>query len=431
MTIWSTASSRAVWTACILLVIVLFPAMARAQEQAPAAAPQQPAAAQQAAPAQPAPAPASAPAAASAAPAAAEQQGTYAIRQGDTLWDIANAFYRDPFLWPLIWKSNPSIVDPDLIYPGNTLTIPSLAPVERAMSAPEEPAPVQEKAVEKPVQAAPGAVQTAAAAAAAPEPEATVPGFLLRRPAGPTVTEEETPASGSRLIVPEDAPVPIMDKYAMLRAGFIGEETSPDYLEGSVEDTARGSESGNIVSFDQEVYIVVRSRETVNPGDRFIIYEEVHEVRHPITGKRFGKLYKVNGVLKVTGAKEKGVYIARITLSFDAAVRGNMLAPYQEPTLTYPSKQKQTKNLSGHILEVTDQQSVVAQTYVVYLDKGKEDGVDPGDTFTVMSEPSPQTGVRRPIGEVQVYVVKARTATAIIRKSSDAMSKGYPVVFKN
>jgi hypothetical protein len=250
-----------------------------------------------------------------------------------------------------------------------------------------------------------------------------------------TTQEMETPAAGSTLILPEEVPVPIMDKYAMLRAGFISEESSQDYLEGSVEDTAKGSESSNLVSFDQEVYIVVRSRETVNPGDRFIIFEEVHEVRHPITGKRFGNLYKVNGVLKVTGpatkANEKGVYIARITMSFDAAARGNMLAPYQEPTLTYPSAQKQTKNLTGYVLEVTDQQSVVGQTYVVYLDKGKEDGVDPGDRFTVMSEPSPQTGSRRPIGEVQVYVVKARTATAIVRKSADALSKGYPVEFKN
>jgi hypothetical protein len=414
-------SVRALWIACILLVISLFPATAWLQEQAPAASPQPAAGQQQASPtapdqAQPAPAP--------------EQQRTYEVRQGDTLWDIANAFYRDPFLWPLIWKSNPSIVDPDLIYPGNALIIPSLAPVERAMSAPEEPS-AGGTIVEKQAPAAPGAVQTPTSAAVAPE---EAPSIFRQRPLE-TTQEMETPAPGSKLILPEEVPVPIIDKYALLRAGFISEESSQDYLEGSVEDTATGSESGNLVSFDQEVYIVVRSRETVNPGDQFIIFEEVHEVRHPITGKRFGKLYKVNGVLKVTGAamaaKEKGAYIARITMSFDAAVRGNMLAPYQEPTLIYPSAQKQTKNLTGHVLEVTDQQSIVGQTYVVYLDKGKEDGVDPGDRFTVMSEPSPQTGARRPIGEVQVYVVKARTATAIVRKSADTLSKGYPVVFKN
>jgi LysM repeat protein len=355
---------------------------------------------------------------------APEQQTKYEVRQGDTLWDIANAFYRDPFLWPLIWKSNPSIVDPDLIYPGNALIIPSLAPVERAMSAPEE------KIVEQ-APAAPGTVQTATSAAVAPEETASI----FRQKPLETTQEMEVPAPGSTLIMPEEGPAPIIDKFALLRAGFISEESSQDYLEGSVEDTAKGSETGNLVSFDQEVYIVVRSREAVNPGDQFIIFEEVHDVKHPITGKRFGKLYKVNGVLRVTkpamGANEKGVYMARIIMSFEPAVRGNMLAPYQEPTLIYPSAQKETKNLTGHILEVTDRQSLVGQTYIVYLDKGKEDGVAPGDRFTVMSEPSPQTGARRPIGEVQVYVVKERTATAIVRKSADTMSKGYPIEFKN
>ena len=412
MTSRSILSVRSVRSALILLVIALFPATAWLQE-----------------PAAVSPAPPQQPAAASTPAPAAEQSGKYDIRQGDTLWDIANALYRDPFLWPLIWKSNPSISDPDLIFPGTALVIPSLAPVERAMNAPEEKV-IQEKAVETTEPVAPAAVQ-AAAPDVVPQEESSSPSIFRQRISesaaagtGPAL------ATGSNIVLPEDSVKPIMDKYAMLRAGFISEEPSKDYLEGSVEDKAKGSQSGNLVSFDQEVFIVVRSRETVNVGDRFVIYEEVHDVKHPITGRYFGKLYKVNGILKVTGTKEKNVYIARITLSFDAAVRGNLLAPYQEPTPIYSSAQKQAKNLRGHILEVTDQQSVVGQTYVVYLDKGKEDGVDAGDRFTVISEPSPQTGVRRPIAEVLVYIVKARTSTAIVVKSADAISKGYPVVFK-
>jgi len=430
MTSRSPVSFRAIRIICTVHIIALFPATAWLQEQSPA-----PAAQQQSAPAQPAPT-SSTPAAAPAAPTpSTEQQSTYTIRQGDTLWDIANTSYRDPFLWPLIWKSNPSISDPDLIYPGTALIIPSLAPVERAMSAPVETTPVQEKVVqEKDVEKgepAASAAAPSAASATVPQEETTASFLFRQRPSESAAPS--APAAGSKVILPEDTVKPIFDKYAILRAGFISEEPSQDYLEGSVDDKAKGSQSGNLVSVDQEVYIVVRSRETVNPGDRFIIYEEIHKVKHPVTGKYFGRLYKVNGVLSVTEAKDKdkGVYLARITMSFDAAVRGNLLAPYQEPSLIYPSAQQQAKNLTGHILEVTDQQSIVAQTYVVFLDKGKEDGVDPGDRFTVMSEPSPQTGVRRPIAEVQAYVVKARTATAIVRKSADVVSKGYPFVFKN
>jgi len=408
MTSRSIPSARAVRSALILLVIALYPATAWLQE-----------------PAAVSPAPPQQPAAASTPAPAAEQSGKYDIRQGDTLWDIANSFYRDPFLWPLIWKSNPSINDPDLIYPGTALVIPSLAPVERAMSAPEEPAQVTEKVVQEKAEP----VATAAAADTAPQENTTVSSLFRPRPSEAEATS--APALGSKIILPEETSKPLIDKYAMLSAGFVSEESSKDYLQGSIEDPTRGVQGSSIIGYDQEVYLVVRSREDVNIGDRFLIFEEMHAVKHPVTGRNFGKLYKVNGVVKVTGTKEKDVYIGRITLSFDAAMRGNLLAPYQEPTLLQPSQERQTKNLTGYILDVPDRRSISGQADIVYLDKGKEDGVDPGDRFTVMSEPHPSTGVRRPLGEVQVFVVKARTATAYVRKSTDALSKGYPVVFKN
>jgi hypothetical protein len=413
MTNWSIPLVRSVRSVLTLLVVSSLPAAAWAQEQSTgtAAAPQ-PAAGQQIG--------LSAPAAGSP-----EQPGKYVIRQGDTLWDIANAFYRDPFLWPLIWKSNPSVNDPDLIYPGNTLVVPSLAPVERAMSAPEEAAPVQEKAVAEKVQEQPSA-------AVPPQEEVEAPSLFQKRVSVEGLTPEpEKPAPGSRIIVPADAPVPIMDKYAMLSAGFVSEEDSKDHIKGSVDDPAKGVIGSNILGYDSEVYITVTSRETVNIGDRFLIYEPMHDVKHPETGRNFGKLYKVNGILKVTGAKETGVYTARITLAFDASMKGNMLAPYQEPALIYPAKQKQEKNLSGHILEVPDRRTISGQVDIVYLDKGKEDGVEPGDRFTVMSLPNRGTGVRRPIGELQVFIVKSRTSTAVVRNSIDTMTTGNPFVFKN
>lgn len=420
MTSRSIPVVRAVRSVLILLAAASFPATAWVQEQpaGPGASSQRAAGQQQNG---------------QAAPAAAspEQPGKYLIRQGDTLWDIANAFYRDPFLWPLIWKSNPSVNDPDLIYPGNTLVIPSLAPVERAMSAPEEAAPVQEKAVAENAQEQPAAAPSDAAVAP-PREEAEALSVFQRRVSIEGVTPEpEQPATGSRLILPEDAPVPIIDKYAMLSAGFVSEEDSKDHIKGSVDDTAKGAETSNLLGYDHEVYIAVTSRETVNIGDRFLIYEPVHNVKHPETRRYFGKLYKVNGILKVTGPKEAGVYTARITLSFDSAVKGNMLAPYQEPALIYPARQKQEKNLTGRILEVPDRRSVSAQVDVVYLDKGKEDGVEPGDRFTVMSLPDKETGVIRPIGELQVFIVKSRTSTAVVRKSIDTMTTGNRFVYKN
>ena len=47
----------------------------------------------------------------------------YQIRWGDTLWDIADTYYRNPWLYPRIAKYN-NITDPDFIVSGTYITIP-------------------------------------------------------------------------------------------------------------------------------------------------------------------------------------------------------------------------------------------------------------------------------------------------------------------
>ncbi|OPX55712.1 LysM domain-containing protein [Oceanospirillum multiglobuliferum] len=47
----------------------------------------------------------------------------YLVQTGDTLWDLANRFLNEPWLWPQLWHENPQIIDPDKIYPGDELRL--------------------------------------------------------------------------------------------------------------------------------------------------------------------------------------------------------------------------------------------------------------------------------------------------------------------
>jgi len=48
----------------------------------------------------------------------ADTPEVYTVVEGDTLWDITERFYGDPYRWPRVWSYNPDITNPHWIYPG-------------------------------------------------------------------------------------------------------------------------------------------------------------------------------------------------------------------------------------------------------------------------------------------------------------------------
>ena len=43
---------------------------------------------------------------------------THIVRDGETLWDITQRYYRNPYAWPRVWSYNPDVTNPHWIYPG-------------------------------------------------------------------------------------------------------------------------------------------------------------------------------------------------------------------------------------------------------------------------------------------------------------------------
>jgi LysM domain len=321
--------------------------------------------------------------------------GTYTIKKGDTLWDISKRRLSDPFAWPRIWKDNPFIHDPDLIYPGQVIKLP------------------------------PGVT-------IAPQAEVTPP--------PPPAPEEETPFVEKGKLTPELPPVsegniitlppplerqPVATPQAILSAGFLEEnhaETRP--IEGSPSPR-------ELYGMMDELYV---KADGVKVGDRFIIGRYETEIKNPETKELLGTLVRVTGVLDIEGPRD-GFMLGNISEAFTDIRDTDLLFPYQAPLIVYEpvSYNPKAEGLSGYIAAVKGDRKDSGQTDVIYINKGALDGVLPGDKFIVArSGGEASNGGMLPeveIGRIQVISVRGTTAAAKILTSTEPLVVGYRVYY--
>ncbi len=255
-------------------------------------------------------------------PGRAEER--YTIRKGDTLWDISQRFLKDPLKWRKIWRWNPFITNPHLIYPGETIR---LAPPERIEKIQE----VEE--VVKPQQIR--------------EKKKVTPKVL-------TISRPE-----------------------FKRTGFISEEE----FRGS--GVIIGSKEGNITLGEgDEVYVSLA--EGVRVGKRYLIVEPLKEVKHPRTGKRMGYMVEPVGVLRVT-AQGKETYIGRIERSYREIFKGARLTTFEPPIKEVPIREK-APFVEATIVAALEDKITLGKRDIIYIDKGASDGLEVGNILYIYRE---------------------------------------------
>lgn len=336
----------------------------------------------------------------------------YTVREGDTLWGISNAHLRNSFLWPKLWRNNRSILNPDLIYPGNVIELPG-----------EEPAP-RTALVET-------AQPTAPALPSLPPPTVEPPTVEKIEKPAPVEVEKSVEVT---VPIPE-APVPEvkpLDQGLLAASGYI--------LTGQrgVGVVVGARDNRELIGLDETVYLLAMKGSQLRVGDRYTVFRMVRKVYHPRTGKYMGNLIRILGMAEVIGAnpREKTVS-AKVLISYDSIQKGDLLMPVEAPegasderaTAVSPSGHE----LRGVIVEVKEDRVAQAQSDVVYLDRGRQHGVRAGDRFAVVREGqktdyfSPGGGVRLPrrvIGELEIIAVQEATATAKVLQNTEVIFKG-------
>ena len=210
------------------------------------------------------------------------------------------------------------------------------------------------------------------------------------------------------------------------------------YSSGSIQRSTPQDGFVNVITGDNQttgdhmilgsrdiLYLRLKNPGDVAPGDPFTIYRRSHKVFHPTTGQYMGHLVNRLAVVEVIDV-DKELTTVRIVRAYGAVSPGDPVMKFVLPTDEGAAvNQPSAGDVEGRVVEFQSNMGImnlVAQRNVVYVDRGREDGIRPGDRMDVIR--SGGNLPRRVVGELKILSIEDRTATALITKSISRILKG-------
>lgn len=218
--------------------------------------------------------------------------------------------------------------------------------------------------------------------------------------------------------------VRILDRALAFSSGMI-EKTSP--MDGTVNlITGDNQASGNrmLLGKGDSLYLKLDNPADVAAGDLFTIYRRVRKVFHPVTREYLGFVVNRSAVVRVTAA-DHPLTTAEIVVNYGPVSPGDPVTRFKDPIPdATTSSAMDVSDLEGMIIELQADRAMtlVSQSNVVYVDRGREDGLKTGDLLEInrYSAGLPP----RKIGQLKVLSTEPHTAVAKVLKANTRVIKG-------
>jgi hypothetical protein len=306
-------------------------------------------------------------------PLAEGHPNQYVVQVGDTLWDIAATFLKDPWFWPEIWYVNPDIANPHLIYPGDVLGLVTIDGQPR--------------------------ITNVRASSYRMSPQARI------TPLSQAVTS-----------------IPFEDVAAFLSSGVILEKSQADALPYLLE--TRGDHL--IASAGNEIY--VRGITGDQPSTR---YNVIH-VGDPLTDPDDNRLIGYHATMIGEGSLRRTGDPATVALTDTSqeAQMGDRLIPasVDVPLNFFP--RTPSSNIEGRIISVVGGVTQIGQYMVVVMNRGSNNGLSVGDVLSVfqvgevVDDRFRGGSVKLPdenAGTVMVFKTYDRISYGLVMEATDAI----------
>ncbi|PID38904.1 MAG: hypothetical protein CSA65_01525 [Proteobacteria bacterium] len=293
------------------------------------------------------------------------------VKKGDTLWELCQYYYGDPWAWPQLWAYNKGISNPHWIYPGDRV---------RLLAGPPRRS-----------------------------------GFAVV-------------ARGSRRY--DKGPI------TLRQFGF----ADPKDLEAS--GMIVGSKMEHLMlSLYHEVYVKGSKKKDKKSGVRFkprrgVTYT-IYRIERPLKSakKDLGHVVRILGSLRVKRVNKHKIATAEITEALNEIRRGDRVGPLRRTFKRLPVRPAR-KDLAGRVLDHLRLGIHIGQDDLVFLNRGKNQGVRRGNRFLVMrrgdgyrqmlqdKEVDHKEWPREAIAEIAVLDVREDASVGVITRSLKEVRKG-------
>jgi len=294
----------------------------------------------------------------------------YTVEKGDTLWSLSKRFSDSPWQWPSLWKENDQIANPHWIYPGERIRLFHEKGIENYVFNAVEKKPEPPK---EPPREAPYYYYS---------PIDSI-GFIQKTPAAPL---------GSIFKVKDD--------HALIGLGDL-------------------------------VYIRPQGDQPLVLNEKYIVYRTLEPLVDKKTRTLIGTQHYLAGIVKIT-KNEPSFVTAVVVQTFSAIHVGDLLMPYNQrsPKITLTES---PKGLTGKIIASQNQDKIMGDSTIAFIDKGHNDGVKSGQSYTLfyqdkqhLDPQNKQAVFLTPVdyGTLLVLHTEPTTATVLITRPERAIKPG-------
>jgi hypothetical protein len=339
---------------------------------------------------------------------------THTVRKGDTLWDLAQHYLKDPFLWPGIFRQNTDVVeDPHWIYPGEILRI---APVDNMAAVPTMDTPVPESAADS------NAGNVVASDILTPDSSEA----LARGPQQPSQAEEpeeqlllfssERPRTAAEVLKTyTEAPYRPLRRSEFYSSGFLTENQRLPYGQvlGPVtpQQIKAVNSRANALPFTTIAVEGPRGA-TYEIGDTLLILQLGREI------EPYGDVVVPTGLARIIETVDDR-YLASVVATYGPVRNGQRVLPIESFNAGAGRRAVPVSDgIRGTLIGGLGRQELKEPQMIVFINKGREDGVAAGDLFEVRRRPQRLSDgtirVNELMATLQIVHVRDRTATGLV-----------------